>query len=231
MQNSNEELIFLKKGILDKNENEIVSKIATAKKVYYEFDSKSFKSIMGVDFDTLYVDYDSKFKSYLRFNYKGFLEHEIDEIVGNVWDRIMYHYTKYDNSYTLSTWMYTVCINTANLYLNSANKRRLRYVQGDKFMLKLRKMSSYRFNPFNDEANYKEDKKNKIVKIVKDAIDKIENEDCRQIMKMWVTEGMTLNEISEETGINLSTIKARVSRSKEILKNMIKEDARDLLID
>jgi RNA polymerase sigma factor (sigma-70 family) len=98
-------------------------------------------------------------------------------------------------------------------------------------MLKLRKLSSYRFNPFNDEANYKEDKKNKIVKIVKDAIDKIENEDCRQIMKMWVTEGMTLNEISEETGINLSTIKARVSRSKEILKNMIKEDARDLLID
>ena len=123
---------------------------------------------------------------------------------------------KYDKSYKFSTWLYKIACNKTIDYLR---KRRLSTVSIDDVPQGEEEGRPFEIpsdNPGPDELFFSRDLQERIDKSMEDL-----PEDYRQLLILRHVNGLSYNEIAEVTHLPLGTVKNRIFRARQRLKEMV----------
>jgi len=140
---------------------------------------------------------------------------EAEDVTQDVFIVVMEALGSFRQESKFSTWMYSVMVNYCKNYLKKSRKINsvsLNLVKnGDEFEI-----------PIPDERQNPEEEviRNESLQIVKEEIDKLP-EKYRSILMLRDIQGASYNEISDIVGINLSNVKVRIHRGRELLKNRL----------
>lgn len=111
------------------------------------------------------------------------------------------------------TWLYRIAVNCAYTMLERRRRRRLEMVVEHQNLL---------HNPVNEETDASEHAaKTERVKIVQQAIMKLP-EDLRAAVLLRDIEQLSYDEVARILDVPLGTVKSRVHRARELLKNHLK---------
>lgn len=132
--------------------------------------------------------------------------HSIDDVVQETYIRAYGSLTKgkFRGESSLGTWLYSIARNES-LRMN------------EKLMREERKKKK-----LIEAGNYSEDKADENLAILQDNITRLP-EKYGSVLSL-VSLGYSLNQISEKLGINLGTVKSRISRGKKIIHENVKGD-------
>ncbi len=142
---------------------------------------------------------------------------EAEDVTQDIFIVVMEALGSFRQESKFSTWMYSVMVNYCKNYLKKS--RRMKSVSlnivknGDEFEI-----------PLPDERQNPEEEiiRNDSLQIVKEEIDKLP-EKYRSILVLRDIQGASYNEISDVFDINLSNVKVRIHRGRELLKNRLYE--------
>lgn len=128
-------------------------------------------------------------------------------------------YFRFDSEF--STWLYRIAVNTCKNKLSSLAYRfskimvridKLRGVTGDDPPVEIKDESR------SPEAEFEKTEKSKLIQ---KAIDSLPEEQ-KIVVVLRDIEGLSYDDISEITGYNLGTVKSKLYRAREVLRNKLK---------
>lgn len=138
--------------------------------------------------------------------------HAIDDIVQETYIRAFNSLSKnkfrYDSK--LSTWLFTIARNETLRMIDKLNRE-------EKKKRKFKENNEKKFSKSFENNIIKENKE-----IYYNYIEKLPDFQ-KQIVNLYL-EGYKLKDISKMMALPIGTVKSRLNRSKELLKNMLKED-------
>lgn len=117
---------------------------------------------------------------------------------------------RYESQFT--TWLYRITINKCKDYLRRKKVRRI-------------------FSPLEDEYNYNTteiDENNDVRSLVHKSINKL-NDTLKIPLILRDIEGLSYQEISETLNLDLGTVKSRIFRAREALRNILEPLKKDLI--
>ena len=125
------------------------------------------------------------------------------DIVQNAVCKALESYKNLRNADAVKTWFYRILINESL----AAIKQRKKELMSDD-------------NPQKEEAYYEKGYEQQ--DDIKEELDRLE-EDIQTIIRLRFFEELSLNEISEITGLNLNTVKTKLYRGLKLLRENIQE--------
>ena len=127
----------------------------------------------------------------------------------------------FNSNYAFSTWLYRIAINTSKNRLKSSEYR------WKKKTVPIEKPEGSKGgNPFleikdDSPSPVIEFEKKERLRLIKEAINSLSEEQNRVIVLRDI-QGLSYEEISDITGINLGTIKSRIARGRQELRDKLK---------
>ncbi|MDR3237398.1 MAG: RNA polymerase sigma factor [Spirochaetia bacterium] len=116
-----------------------------------------------------------------------------------------------------STWFYSIMVNYCKNYRKKSKRYNVVPISGGK------DDDEYELQIPDDRAGPEENViTNDSLRIVKDEIYRLPD-DYKEVLVLRDIEGLSYNDISEMVGINLSNVKVRIHRGRELLKNRLSE--------
>ncbi len=125
------------------------------------------------------------------------------DIVQNAVCKALESYKNIRNADAVKTWFYRILINES---LAAIKQRKKELLSDD--------------NPQKEEAYYEKGYEQQ--DDIKEELDRLE-EDIQTIIRLRFFEELSLNEISEITGLNLNTVKTKLYRGLKLLRENIQE--------
>lgn len=125
------------------------------------------------------------------------------DIVQNAVCKALESYKNIRNADAVKTWFYRILINES---LAAIKQRKKELLSDD--------------NPQKEEAYYEKGYEQQ--DDIKEELDRLE-EDTQTIIRLRFFEELSLNEISEITGLNLNTVKTKLYRGLKLLRENIQE--------
>ncbi|HJG82776.1 MAG TPA: sigma-70 family RNA polymerase sigma factor [Lacrimispora saccharolytica] len=125
------------------------------------------------------------------------------DIVQNAVCKALESYKNLRNADAVKTWFYRILINES---LAAIKQRKKELLSDD--------------NPQKEEAYYEKGYEQQ--DDIKEELDRLE-EDIQTIIRLRFFEELSLNEISEITGLNLNTVKTKLYRGLKLLRENIQE--------
>lgn len=125
------------------------------------------------------------------------------DIVQNAVCKALESYKNIRNAAAVKTWFYRILINES---LAAIKQRKKELLSDD--------------NPQKEEAYYEKGYEQQ--DDIKEELDRLE-EDIQTIIRLRFFEELSLNEISEITGLNLNTVKTKLYRGLKLLRENIQE--------
>lgn len=125
------------------------------------------------------------------------------DIVQNAVCKALKSYKNIRNADAVKTWFYRILINES---LAAIKQRKKELLSDD--------------NPQKEEAYYEKGYEQQ--DDIKEELDRLE-EDIQTIIRLRFFEELSLNEISEITGLNLNTVKTKLYRGLKLLRENIQE--------
>ena len=125
------------------------------------------------------------------------------DIVQNAVCKALESYKNIRNADAVKTWFYRILINES---LAAIKQRKKELLSDD--------------NPQKEEAYYEKGYEEQDE--IKEELDRLE-EDIQTIIRLRFFEELSLNEISEITGLNLNTVKTKLYRGLKLLRENIQE--------
>ena len=147
------------------------------------------------------VENQSKFYR-VAYSYARNQEDALD-IVQNAVCKALESYKNLRNADAVKTWFYRILINES---LAAIKQRKKELLSDD--------------NPQKEEAYYEKGYEQQ--DDIKEELDRLE-EDIQTIIRLRFFEELSLNEISEITGLNLNTVKTKLYRGLKLLRENIQE--------
>ncbi|MBQ6310200.1 MAG: RNA polymerase sigma-70 factor [Bacteroidales bacterium] len=154
-----------------------------------------------------------KSRSFLCFYAMRFVEsiQEAEDIVHSVFERMLSRNVELEDGKSVNSYLLSA---VRNACLNHITKKKVhsRYVSA---WLKEAETS--------DEDSYVNSRIE--TEILWEVFSKVDNlpDGCRQIFKMSYLEGMSNQEIADRLGISVNTVKSQKARSKELLRESLKD--------
>ena len=138
----------------------------------------------------------------MAYSYARNQEDALD-IVQNAVCKALESYKNLRNADAVKTWFYRILINES---LAAIKQRKKELLSDD--------------NPQKEEAYYEKGYEQQ--DDIKEELDRLE-EDIQTIIRLRFFEELSLNEISEITGLNLNTVKTKLYRGLKLLRENIQE--------
>ncbi len=171
-------------------------------------DQKAYTKLMGLYRDSLF------------FMMKRMVQNidDAEDLTIEVFGKAFKMLEKYTPKYAFSTWLFKIASNHCIDFLRKQNKHKMLSIDetlDDEEVYPSDIIKSETLDP--EEKMIREQKDT----ILQDFIKKL-HPDYQEILKLKYFYGLSYLEISEELGIPLGTVKARLFRSKELLLTTIK---------
>jgi RNA polymerase sigma-70 factor (ECF subfamily) len=170
-------------------------------------------------FNSLYSKYQKQLE---LFFLKKFLDENVaEDLKMVVFEKIHKNISKYDSKYAFSTWMYTIA---TNLFIDHKRKVVIDQISIDGITSKKTSDGgSVTFQVKSDGLNPEQDLvRGEEVIMVQDAIESIDNEFVKELVKLRFLSGLSFDQIAKEMSIpNNSTLRVSVLRGKALLKEIM----------
>lgn len=157
----------------------------------------------NISFNQLYKDYKDKLMTTISKRIKD--KDEVEDIVQEVFIKVHENLDKYDPAYSISTWIYTIAINTVTNY-NRAKARHLRVALSQEL--------------YDNEHTESFDSPENILiaqqtKTLADSAIKSLREDLYQAFQLKDVDDLSYKEVADALGVPENTAKSRVRRARE----------------
>ena len=170
---------------------------------------ESFKGGDKSSFDVLVVKYQNKVIN-LCFRFLGNYDDACD-CAQDVFVKVFESLSKFRGDSKFSTWLYAVTVNFCRNRISSFKHR------------KSKQDTSYEIQDAGDESlsPSKRFERKELNDKIQKAIDSLD-EDQKSVVILRDIEGLSYEEIVDITGIKLGTVKSRIARAREELKEKLK---------
>lgn len=148
-------------------------------------------------------------------------EDSAEEILQNVFIKLIEKLKTFREESKLSTWIYSVSSNESFLYLRNRNKDRNRQISVDE--LSAGESQNYRDGYQISDQKYRPDDSiinNQQRDIMDRAINDLD-EDYRVVFQLRDVEGLSNNEVAEILGLSLPAVKSRILRARNQLRKKL----------
>lgn len=152
-----------------------------------------------------------------RYAYSKFNNYDdAEDITQDIFIMVLEALKSFRKESKFSTWLYSIMVNYCKNYRNKARKRRsevaLNGTRGD---------DDYDIQIVDDRENPENETiLNDSLRIMREEIKELPA-DYRDILILRDIQGLSYNEVSEILNINLSNVKVRIHRGRELLKNRL----------
>jgi RNA polymerase sigma-70 factor (ECF subfamily) len=169
---------------------------------------KIFETKTGLKFDQYYLQTIKKLDYWLtQFNRN---KNDRDEIISDTFINVLMYIDGYDPQYNINTWVYHIAKNISVRKTNLKKRRNeFFYQQDDGVELQIPYFENNEQEKFNEDVS-------KCI-LIKDLIEELP-EIYRTCMRMRHVQGMDYASIKEELNLNLSTVKNRIKKGRELIK-------------
>ncbi|EYE89211.1 DNA-directed RNA polymerase subunit sigma [Fervidicella metallireducens AeB] len=154
-------------------------------------------------FEKLFSIYENKIYNLSYYTLKN--KEDARDVTQDVCLKIYKSIEKFQGNSKISTWIYRITYNTCIDYLKK-KKAEISFEEASKFEID----NEYRVESIVE--------KNEIKNIIKKCILRLSN-DHRTIIILRDINGLSYQEISEILGLEIGTVKSRINRAREALKN------------
>jgi len=184
---------------------------------YREFTDEQLILMLQIDedikaFDKIVLRYKDRIINFI-FQYTNNRD-DAEDLAQDSFLKLYRYRDKYKEIAKFSTWFYTIVINTVrNNYNKGKNFIPVSFEDMDESDLETGD-SIYYSDEFDDA-----DEKEKKIECLKKAFDMLDNT-FKEIILLRYTEGLEYEKISEILGIPTGTVKSRINRGREHLKNI-----------
>ena len=157
-------------------------------------------------FKELYETYYPKLK--VMFSKKIKDEQEVEDVIQDTMLRVYTKYSTYDDKYALSTWLYTVANSVLNSHFRSKSRQ---------------PALSYAKELYDNTYTESFDSPENIL-VAQEQANAINNSlkklsgDFLEVYTMKDAEGMSLKSISEQLDVPINTVKSRLKRARDLVK-------------
>jgi len=162
-------------------------------------------------FDRLVIKYQDKvFNLCYRFmgNY-----HDANDCAQDTFIKVYRSLSKFKGQSEFSTWLYRIAVNTCKNRLSSLTYR------VSKMMVRLDKpRAEIKDEAHSPEASLEKSEKNELIQ---KAIDEL-SADHKEVVVLRDVEGLSYEEVAEITGYNIGTVKSKLARARERLRNKLR---------
>lgn len=175
----------------------------------------------SINFDGLVLEYKDKVFN-LCFRFLGDYD-EADDCAQETFVKVFRSLKDFRGESAVSTWIYRIAVNTCKNRVASAQYRRNKTLirldeskktdEGDEHKVEI---GDERLSPAK-EIEMKEK-----CELIQRAIDSLPD-DQRSVVILRDIEGLSYEEISEATGYNLGTVKSKLSRARQELREKLKD--------
>jgi RNA polymerase sigma-70 factor (ECF subfamily) len=146
---------------------------------------------------------------------------EVEDLVQESFSKAFNSIANFNKEYAFSTWLYRIATNSSIDYLR---KRRLKTFSIDN-PIKSKDDEYYVEIPDSREEPGKNVMQSQRDQLVRDAIAQLPSK-YRVVIEMRHLQELTYEEIAEELGLPLGTVKAHIFRAREMLYKMLREKLR-----
>ena len=148
-------------------------------------------------------------------------EDSAEEILQNVFIKLIEKLKTFREESKLSTWIYSVSSNESFLYLRNRNKDRNRHISVDELGAR-EEMNSREGYQISDQKFRPDDSiiNNQQRDIMDRAINDLD-EDYRVVFQLRDVEGLSNNEVAEILGLSLPAVKSRILRARNVLRKKL----------
>lgn len=160
-----------------------------------------------LDYNNIYNTYSPKLK--VLFNKQVKDKDYVDDLVQDTLIKVWENIDKYDETYQLSTWIYTIAFNTLKNYYKS-EKNHITYVP--------EVLDNDRTECFDNPQDILI--AGETEKSFSDAINKL-NESFLSVYVMKEVDGMSQKDIAAQLNIPLGTVKSRLKRARDYVKSQV----------
>lgn len=162
-------------------------------------------------FDRLVIKYQDKvFNLCYRFmgNY-----HDASDCAQDTFVKVYRSLSKFKGKAEFSTWLYRIAVNTCKNKLSSLSYR------VSKMMVRLDKpKTEIKDESHSPEANLEKSEKSELIQ---KAIDELPA-DHKSVIVLRDVEGLSYEKVAEITGYNIGTVKSKLARARERLRNKLR---------
>ncbi len=169
-------------------------------------DSKSFERLMKLYSRKIYT-----------FVYRMVRDEEIaSELVQDFFIKIYTVLNKYNYTYKFSTWAYRICY---NLVIDHVRKNQVNIDSlDDEYVTQKALLES---DNYVDDRGFETLEQSEVRKVVWDSVDRIPMK-FKELILLRYLEGLKYEEIAEITDLPVGTIKNRIFKAKELLREEMK---------
>lgn len=154
-----------------------------------------------MDFNSIYKKYKDAVYNYVFW--RVYNEEDAIDITQEVFVKVFKGLESFKGKSSIKTWVFAIAHNTLINYLKRKN---FKEEDIENYFLSV--------EPLKDIQT-----KTLVLK----AIEKLSN-DHREVIKLYYFDGFSYKEISELCGISIGTVKSRLNRGKEILREILEKD-------
>lgn len=137
----------------------------------------------------------------------------VEDILQETFIRVHQHRMSFDFRYAVSTWVYTIALNLARNELR--RRKRINFVDIADFSNRL------------EAPEEKIDNSSKIKQVVEKSVKKLPQK-YRQAFILRDFDNLSYEEIAQILSVPLGTVKSRVNRARNMLRNMLKPNMEEL---
>ena len=137
----------------------------------------------------------------------------VEDILQETFIRVHQHRMSFDFRYAVSTWVYTIALNLARNELR--RRKRISFVDIADFSNRL------------EAPEEKIDNGSKIKEVVERSVKKLPQK-YRQAFVLRDFDNLSYEEIAQILSVPLGTVKSRVNRARNMLRNMLKPNMEEL---
>jgi len=153
-----------------------------------------------------------------RLNFDEDLSEDLKMVT---FEKVHKNIKKYDETFAFSTWLYKIARNTL---IDNSRKAKFEILSIERLSGKTSGDGDIMVFQINSDCLTPEEElvRSEETIMVQDAIESIDNELIKELMKLRFIKELSFDEIAKEMRIpNNSTLRVSISRGKEILKNAI----------
>jgi len=164
-------------------------------------------------FSTIVLRYQKMIFKYVNSQFNN--EDDAQDITQEIFITAMEALKGFRGESKFSTWLYSIMVNYCKNYKKKAGRMYVTSLYASKESEEFEiQIPDHRVNPEQDIVD------SDSLAIVKEEIYKLPD-DYKNVVLMRDIEGLSYNEISDILGINLSNVKVRIYRGRELLKNRL----------
>ena len=160
----------------------------------------------------------------LNFVYRTISDRDrAEDLVQEVFIRVYRHIGRFDRSKKFSTWIYTIASNLAKNELRNRSRNPLVLFQ----TIKAKFEDEARPLQFEDVHTRPDDlfRKRHLKEMVDQSVAELPAHH-REVFVLRELEGKSYEEIAEELGLSIGTVKSRINRAREALRDLMGEEFR-----